>query len=130
MRAFLFSIFLIAIAAAASLPAAPVDEKTMTFEGRWRTTNRKLDGVMTAVVTDQGAERWQGRFFGVWQGVRFDYVVEFTGPDSALKGTASIDGAYYEWTGSLDRQSPGRFQGTFTGSRYNGSFDMKTKPGS
>lgn len=32
------------------------------YEGVWHTTNRKLDGTMTCVVTDLGLEKWRGRF--------------------------------------------------------------------
>src|SRR5687768_17309386 len=65
------------------------------FEGPWHTTNRKLDGIMTCAVTDLGNEKWKGRFYGVWQGVPFDYTVAFAGKPSELKGTATIDGAHY-----------------------------------
>jgi len=98
---------------------------TVTYQGDWHTTNRKLDGTMTCIVTPTGDERWQGRFFGVWQGVNFNYTVPFTGPPSNLHGNANIDGAEYYWTGKIVRESPGSFQGTFGGARYNGSFDLK-----
>lgn len=107
--------------------AAPALAEDLVFEGPWRTTNRKLDGIMTSVVTETAPEQWKGRFYGIWQGVKFDYTVTFTGPESDLRGTASIDGAHYDWKGSLDRKSPGRFQGSFTGSRYTGSFDLQEK---
>jgi len=102
------------------------------FEGPWHTTNRKLDGVMTCVVTDLGSENWQGRFYGVWQGVPFDYTVKFSGPPSRLHGTATIDGADYSWTGNIGsgetvRDSQGSFKGTFGGNRYTGYFDLKPK---
>jgi hypothetical protein len=97
------------------------------FEGPWHTTNRKLDGVMTCVVTDLGHDNWQGRFFGVWQGVGFDHTVKFSGPPSQLHGTATIDGADYSWTGEMGRDSHGRLKGTFGGNRYMGYFDLKEK---
>lgn len=107
--------------------AVTAQAQELVFEGPWKTTNRKLDGIMTSVVTPTGDEQWQGKFFGVWQGVKFDYTVTFTGPESNLRGTATIDGAHYEWKGAIDRKPPGRFHGTFTGSRYLGSFDMAEK---
>jgi hypothetical protein len=104
----------------------------LVFEGPWHTTNRNLDGVMTCVVTPVADGQWQGRFYGVWQGVNFDYTVAFSGPPSSLRGTANIDGADYMWTGDITTsdvglQTPARFKGTFGGSRYTGYFDLKEK---
>jgi hypothetical protein len=98
------------------------------YVGTWKTTNRKLDGTMTCAVKELGDEKWQGRFYGVWQGVPFDYTVAFSGPPVSLRGTATIDGANYTWTGTIapgNSEAPGAFQGTFGGSRYNGSFALK-----
>lgn len=100
----------------------------LVFEGPWRTTNRKLDGIMTCVVTPVSEEKWQGRFYGVWQGVPFDYTVPFSGPANKLQGTATIDGASYTWTGEITRDPQPTFKATFGGSRYIGSFEMKEKP--
>ena len=100
----------------------------VTYEGTWNTTNRKLDGPMTCVVTELGDEKWKGRFYGVWQGVAFDYTVAFAGPPSDLSGTAVIDGADYTWKGRIQKDSSGTFQGTFGGSRYVGYFRLKEKP--
>jgi len=105
----------------------------LVFEGPWRTTNRKLDGIMTCHVTRLAEEKWEGRFFGIWQGVDFDYTVTFTGPPSDLRGTATIDHADYDWTGKMEsgdtsQASPDRFKATFGGTRYAGYFDMKAKP--
>ena len=101
---------------------AAADAGESRYVGSWRTTNRKLDGTMTCTVTLRGDEKWRGRFFGVWQGVPFDYLVDFTGPPSALRGSAQIDGADYTWTGKLSAES---FQGSFGGNRYTGHFDLK-----
>jgi len=103
----------------------------LVYEGPWNTTNRKLDGIMTGEVTRTGDEKWQGRFHGIWQGVDFDHTVVFTGPPSDLRGTATIDGAHYDWTGEMilgTAKSPGRFKGKFGGERYAGYFDLKAKP--
>ena len=97
------------------------------FEGDWLTTNRKLDGKMTCVVTDLGNEKWRGRFYGIWQGVSFDYTVAFAGPAEDLRGTAQIDGADYAWKGKILPADQPSFQGTFGGSRYEGSFALKAK---
>jgi len=99
-------------------------EKDYVYEGPWNTTNRKLDGIQTAIVKSTGEDQWSGKFFGVWQGVKYDYTVKFTGKANALKGTAVIDGANYQWTGTIDQE---KFEGRFTGDRYTGSFDMTRK---
>ncbi len=123
---FALTIFLFAGCAPAAEPAAPkpADYGTRTYVGPWQTTNRKLDGIQTAVVTHLGGERWEGRFFGVWQGVAYDYTVEFSGPPERLTGKARIDGARYDWTGSI---TDDRFDATFGGDRYVGSFSMPRK---
>ncbi len=101
--------------------------KQRTYEGTWKTTNRKLDGTMTCVVTNLRGEKWKGRFYGVWQGVPFDHTVDFAGPPSELRGKAVIDGADYDWHGAISRESPNRFTGSFGGSRYAGYFDLQAK---
>ena len=111
--------FVVLLACASSTVA-----RDYVFQGTWHTTNRPLDGTMTCVVTDLGNEKWTGRFFGVWQGVAFDYNVPFSGPPSQLRGTALIDGANYAWTGQIREAAPNSFQGNFGGDRYFGSFDL------
>lgn len=95
-----------------------------TFEGTWLTKERRLDGRMTAVVKDLGGDQWSARFYGRWQGVDYDYTVKFAGKPDKLTGKATIDGARYDWKGSIDEK---KFAGTFTGDRYNGSFDLSRK---
>ncbi len=102
-------------------------EGTVLYEGTWNTTNRKLDGTMACAVTGLGDGKWRGRFYGVWQGVPFDYTVMFSGTPSNLTGTATIDGANYTWTGEMGQELPGRFKGSFGGSRYAGYFDLQEK---
>jgi len=97
-----------------------------TYEGPWHTTNRKLDGMMTCAVKDLGDNKWSGRFYGVWQGVPFDYTVAFTGPPEMLQGKATIDGADYIWSGAF-HANDGRFKGNFGGNRYSGYFDLVKK---
>lgn len=118
------AVWLLILVPAATSWAA--DAGDVSYQGAWHTTNRKLDGVMTCVVTDLGGEKWRGRFYGVWQGVAFDYLVDFTGPPSALRGSATIDGADYSWTGELSADA---FQGKFGGTRYTGDFDLKRAAG-
>lgn len=102
-----------------------------TYEGKWVTQNRPLDGVMRAEVTvDRLApipaqQVWNGRFYGTWQGVDFDYTVKFVGEASNLTGTALIDGASYNWRAKIDHKT---FIGTFDGSRYNGRFSLQRLP--
>lgn len=124
------------------------------YAGSWATTNRKLDGTMKCELKDLGKDRWQGRFWGVWQGVAFDYTVQFetakgtniekkglsqrseprtgdsadSGQKVQVSGKAMIDGAHYDWKGTL---SPDNFDIQFTGSRYNGYCELarvKEKP--
>jgi hypothetical protein len=108
--------------------ASPAFARDYEFEGTWNTTNRKLDGRMTCIMTDLGEQKWQGRFFGVWQGVPFDYSVSFSGPLTELRGTAVIDHANYIWAGRVDEGSPALFRGNFDGDRYRGSFELNERP--
>ena len=118
------------------LMSTPVVAEELVYEGPWYTGitedgkptgRRKLEGIMTAVVTPVGKGQWQGRFYGVWHGVKFDYNVKFTGNAKKLRGKAIIDGASYDWKAVIGQQSPGWFSGTFTGSRYDGYFKLKEK---
>ena len=103
----------------------PLEAADSVYAGPWRTTNRKLDGQMTCAVRELEDNKWLGRFYGVWQGVPFDYTVPFEGEPSKLRGTATIDGANYTWNGSIES---GLFKGSFGGTRYTGSFELKEKP--
>jgi len=85
MKSFLCAVLMIGATAGAT-----AEERI--YSGPWKTTNRKLDGVMTCVVTPLAKNKWKGRFFGTWQGVDFDYKVDFQGPPEDLRGTAAIDG--------------------------------------
>lgn len=123
-----YTYFLLGVSLLAGTVIAEGAERV--FEGPWKTTNRKLDGNMTAVVKELGNEQWQGRFYGVWQGVPFDYTVKFSGKPESLKGTAVIDFADYTWTGAIregSEDAPATFTATFGGSRYTGHFAMKEK---
>src|SRR3954469_23428308 len=120
MRTILACILLLGLSAAGAA-------KELVYEGTWVTTNRPLDGTLTCVVTDLGGNQWRGHFSGVWRGQAFSYQVNFSGPPERLRGRAVIDGADYEWTGEMSRDSPGLFKGTFGGNRYRGSFSLKEK---
>jgi len=103
-------------------PIAPiVQDVAGTYQGTWVTTNVPLKGTMKCVVTG-GNEQWKGTFSGVWQGRPFSYNVDWSGPPSAMKGKAVIDRAKYDWNGSI---IDGLFKGTYTGNRYNGSFELR-----
>lgn len=104
-------------------PPAPVAPPRIEgkYEGTWVTTNVPLRGRMISDVT-MVSGKWRGRFYGVWQGRNFDYNVDWDGTPDRLVGKAVIDGAKYDWTGSI---TPNSFKGTFTGNRYTGSFDLK-----
>jgi hypothetical protein len=106
------------------LLCASASAKEYIYEGPWHTDNRPLNGDMIAVINYNGKETWTGRFYGVWNQAPFDYTVDFTGPATKLKGSALIDGASYNWTGTIDKDT---LKVDFTGSRYYGSFDMKRK---
>jgi len=104
------------------LYCAGANAEELVYQGTWKTTNRKLDGTVTCVVTELGNHEWHGRFYGTWQGTAFNYPVNFTGPANGLRGTATIDGAKYEWKGWMSSQ---QFKANFGGDRYNGSFDLR-----
>lgn len=108
-----------------------------TYEGKWVTTwHKKLDGTTKCAIKQLSRDRWQGRFWGEWQRVPFDYTVEFakrktTKSEAAppksnrdnllVEGKAMIDGADYDWKGTL---TPDAFDIQFTGSRYHGSLKL------
>src|SRR5438105_2856932 len=80
---------------------ATVSAQDSVYEGTWVTTNRQLDGKMTCELTDLGANQWRGHFFGDFQGSKFSYLVNISGPPDNLHGKATIDDADYEWTGQM-----------------------------
>jgi hypothetical protein len=105
----------------------PAGMNVAVFEGTWVTTNRRMEGTLSCVVTDLGGGHWRGHFQGAYQGTPFSYMVDFTDPADNLRGTAVIDGADYQWTGAIGPGAPGWFKGSFTGNRYIGGFDLKQK---
>lgn len=115
----------VALCSAAVLASTTLAEDVV-YEGTWHTTNRKLEGTMTCAVKDLGDNKWNGRFYGTWQGVPFDYTVPFTGSPEKLQGKATIDGADYIWSGSFNPEDS-RFKGQFGGNRYSGYFDLAKK---
>jgi hypothetical protein len=118
----MFGKILLAGIVLASCSVARADE--LVYQGDWKTTNRELDGTVTCVITRVAAEKWKGRFYGTWQGIEFDYKVDFVGPPNRLHGTAVIDDATYEWKGWLTDKN---FKANFGGDRYQGSFDLTRK---
>jgi hypothetical protein len=117
-----------------SLATSKIDGR---YQGKWVTTwHKNLDGTTNCEIKQLTNDRWQGRFWGEWQRVPFDYTVEFAkskpkklkSPEGArrahevfVEGKAMIDGASYDWTGKLTVQN---FDIQFTGSRYNGSLKL------
>lgn len=74
------------------------------FEGPWITPSYR--GILKCDLTDlgkdkKGVQRWKGRFYGYWQGINYSYNVQWTGPANKMKGTATIDGRPYTWTGKI-----------------------------
>jgi hypothetical protein len=102
-------------------PPPVVQDVTGTYQGTWVTTNVPLNGTMKCVVTGSD-EKWKGTFSGVWHGRPFSYNVAWSGPPSGMTGKAVIDGARYEWKGSI---VDGLFKGSYTGNRYTGSFELR-----
>ncbi len=125
MKSLVFTAAMVIGWGAAFCSVVPAEDAV--YEGVWHTTNRKLDGKMTCAVKDLGENKWTGRFWGVWQGVPFDYTVPFSGPSDKVQGNANIDGADYIWSGSFSPDD-GRFKGNFGGNRYSGYFDLAKKP--
>jgi hypothetical protein len=110
-----------------------------------RIKNSTVPPIVNCDVKQIAKDRWQGRFWGQWQHVPFDYTIEFA-PDKSknatdergghnapnvkltakatettVAGTATIDGAHYDWTGTL---TPKEFNIRFTGSRYEGHMEL------
>jgi hypothetical protein len=103
------------------MPPPRQEWQTKRFRGPWRTVaNRRLDGIMECKIDRIGPQRYKGRFWGTWQGVDYDYTVQFSGrPEGLVGDPCVIDGASYRWSGSIIN---GQFNGSFTGSRYTGTF--------
>lgn len=101
------------------------------FHGSWEASNRPINGPMSCEFKSLGNYKYEARFYGIWQGVPFDYPVKFTGTPVkqgdkiikiSLKGTATVDFVPYTWTGFADAEN---LTGTYTSHRYVGSFAMK-----
>lgn len=121
MRLFSVAVVLLSLlCVSADKPA----KKQESYSGTWNTVNRRLNGTMTCDITHREGDKWKGRFHGEWQGQRFSYNVEWSGPPEKLVGKARIDGASYEWKGEIKDDV---FKGEFTGSRYNGHFNLKKR---
>ena len=116
MKASLLPVLMLVVACSAAAAGE------LAYQGKWNTTNRKLDGDVTCVMTPIAGSQWQGRFFGKFQGTPFDYAGRFSGTTSDLRGSVTVDGAHYQCRGSLNHDE---FKANFTGSGYTGSFDLK-----
>ncbi len=98
-------------------------KEDLVYRGKWVTTDcfYPLDGIQTAVVTWISEGEWKARIFGIWAGKKYEYKITFTGTVNRLRGWTIIDGAYYQWTGTITQK---KFKIQFTGDRYTGSFDL------
>lgn len=93
------------------------------YSGGWVDTGLPTDGPMSAGVEELGEGRWRARFTGIWEGSKFDYVVDFTGTRDALKGEARVNAAKYVWAGRL---SDAEFVGSYRSNRgHDGTWRMK-----
>ena len=75
---------------AAVVPNSPPEVAKIEgrYSGMWVTTkNKKLDGTANCEVKQLAQDQWQGRFWGVWQHVPFDYTVEFGRDKDKKNGT-------------------------------------------
>ena len=96
-----------------------------TYVGPWHTDkNRKLNGAMTCDVHYLGDHKWEGTFHGNWHGQDFSYDVKWEGPPENVKGTATVGGVGYTWTGSITLQT---FIGKFDSRQYIGDFQLEKK---
>jgi hypothetical protein len=121
------------------------------YLGPWLTTStKKLNGTTNCEIKQLTNDHWQGRFWGEWQKVPFDYTVEFDrvrNPPEGLEtaqtkvtknvdlknepfgipvaGKAMIDGASYDWIGRLTRD---QFNIEFTGSRMRATWSLPASP--
>lgn len=107
----------------AAFGESPFPQK-FTFTGPWHTTSG-LAADMTCVVTWIDHGKWQGHFYGIWEGAPYEYTVNFTGTPQKLVGTARINGAKYQWEGNMDM---GAFTAQYGGNRYSGGFTLYRKP--
>lgn len=119
MGLFMKRIFLITLLL---LTVSELRANELKYHGKWNTTNRRLDGEMSCVVTKAGTDKLKAHFWGTWQGVYFEYDAYFVGKLTELKGQAVIDGASYNYAACIDKNT---FKCNFVGSRYNGSFELK-----
>jgi hypothetical protein len=137
------SLLIAASVASAQVPSAGAPAKPVTrpaagdalYQGTWITTKtKKLNGTSNCLIKSAGKDKWEGRFWGLWERVPFEYTVEFSTDRSAMSdknrnprsipvvGKAVIDGANYDWKGQL---SASEFNIQFTGDRYEGSLELK-----
>ena len=92
-----------------------------SYVGPWKTS--QLNGTMQCDITAKGTTL-QGRFFGNWRGIDFDYNEDLLGTPDNLSGTANIDGENYKWRGSI---KDGVFKANFTSGGNTGFFELRKK---
>jgi hypothetical protein len=104
------------------------EETTKTWQGTWRNLRFRTIGMLKcAAVTKDDGKTWDGTFEGVFRGRKFRYKARFQGKpgrgQTDLSGTATIDGARYQWTGYIKGTT---LYGKFRSSNgYYGNFGLK-----
>ena len=94
-----------------------------SFEGGWVDVGNPTRGPMAAGVQEYDDGTWRARFTGIFEGRKFDYVVQFTGPADRLVGEARINVAKYTWSGRITRET---FFGRYRSNRgHDGTFTLR-----
>jgi hypothetical protein len=104
-------------------PLPPPLSVKHAFAGSWVDTGLPTDGPMSAGVEELGNDKWRARFTGIWEGRKFDYVVDFTGTRDNLGGQAKVNAAKYVWKGKITDEG---FNGGYSSNRgHFGTWKMK-----
>lgn len=118
----LFWFFVVLILA--DLPRVEAAENDRyAYSGTWVDVGLPSDGPMSVGITELAGGKYNARFTGIWQGAKFDHVIEFAGPLDSLQGDARINAAKYTWSGKLTNDT---FTGSYRSNRGNdGTWTMK-----
>src|SRR5436190_22513070 len=97
--------FVLTLVVVCSFTSAALAEEEKTWEGTWTNKRYGTTGRMKCVGTKQKNGSWKATFSGKFQGRDFSYTVTFKSKagkgQEALSGTATINRARYQWTGTL-----------------------------
>jgi hypothetical protein len=110
----------------ASSPAFS-EKTTKSWQGTWRNLRFRTSGALKCTAVSKDGKTWDGTFEGVFRGRKFRYKAGFQGKPGRgrtdLSGTATIDGAKYQWTGYIKGAT---LYGKFRSSNgYYGNFSLK-----